>query len=133
MAGGPVSWSSKRQQTVALSTTEAEYMGITRGSQQSVWMYSFMDEIGLPQKTPGPLRGNNLGSISLTRNTKGHSRVKHINIRHHYVRERVEKGDIEVTHIPSTENIADILTKPLVHAAHHSHVLKLGLAPHPGK
>jgi hypothetical protein len=113
MSGGPVSWSSKRQETVALSTTEAEYMATSRACQQAVWMYSFMREAGLEQPTPATLYNDNTGSIALTKNKKGHKKAKHIHIRYHYIRERVGSGDVAVVHVPSKENLADILTKPL--------------------
>lgn len=118
MAGGAVSWSSKRQPTVSLSTTEAEYMALTRAAQQAIWMFSFMSEIGLPQEMPATLYGDNMSSIALTLNHKGHSRAKHIDVHHHFIRERVEEGDIEVVHISSAENLADILTKPLPRIIH---------------
>jgi len=127
MAGGAVSWSSKRQPTVSLSTTEAEYMALAQAGQQAVWMISFMNEIGLPQKLPTTLYGDNMSSIALTLNHKGHSRAKHIDVRHHYIRERVEEGDIKVAHIPSTENLADILTKPLPRVIHQRIVRSLSL------
>lgn len=127
MSGGPVSWSSKRQQTVALSTTEAEYMAMTRGSQQALWMHNFLSEIGLEQPLPATLHVDNNSSIALAESTKGHSRAKHIDIRHHYIRERVQEGDIEVRHIPSAENLADIFTKPLPRAAHDYLVNRMGL------
>jgi hypothetical protein len=113
MAGGPVSWSSKRQETVALSTTEAEYMATSRACQQAVWMFSFMSEAGLEQPTPAVLYNDNTGSIALTKNKKGHKKAKHIHIRYHYIRERVGNGDVTVAHVPSADNLADILTKPL--------------------
>lgn len=127
MAGGPVSWSSKRQQTVALSTTEAEYMAMTRGSQQALWMHNFLVEVDLTQPLPAKLMVDNDSSIALAQSTKGHARAKHIDIRHHYIRERVQEGDIEVHHIPSAENIADICTKSLPRAAHDYLVSLMGL------
>jgi len=80
MAGGAVSWSSKWQATVALLTTEAEYMATTRMCQQSVWMHSFMDKVGLSQQRPGSLHNNNNSSISITTSTKGHKQAKHIQV-----------------------------------------------------
>lgn len=133
MAGGPVSWSSKHQQTVSLSTTEAEYISMTRSSQQSLWMHNFMAEIGLEQSRPAILKVDNTSSIALALSTKGHAQAKHINIRHHYIRERIQEGDIEVSHIPSSENLADICTKPLARSAHDYLVGLMGLRPSTGR
>lgn len=118
MAGGPISWSAKCQATVALSTMEAEYMALTHTAQQALWMYSFMSEVGLKLELPAVLHGDNAASIALTLNTKGHACAKHINIRHHYIRERVAEGQIELVQIPSKENLADILTKLLPRVTH---------------
>ena len=127
MASGPVSWSAKRQATVALSTTEAEYMALTRAAQQALWMFSFMSEVGLTRTFPAILHGDNAASIALTLNTKGHARAKHIDIRHHYIRERVAEGEIGLVQIPSEENLADIFTKPLPRVIHQKLVRALKL------
>ena len=127
MVGGPVSWSSKHQQMVALSTMEAEYMAMMHHSQQALWMHNFLLEIGLEQSLPAILHVDNNSSIALAQSTQGHSRAKHIDIRHHYIRERVQEGDIDVRHIPSSENLADICTKPLPRAAHSYLINLMGL------
>ena len=127
MAGGLVSWSSKRQPTVALSTTEAEYMSMTRAVQQVMWMYAFLDEVGLPQKYPFVVYGDNAPAIALTKNTKGHARAKHIDVRYHYIREHVTDGSVTIEHVPSDKNLADIFTKQLPQALHHRMVREIGL------
>jgi len=126
-AGGPTAWGSKYQPTVATSTTEAEYMAMSRAVQQLQWMYSSLADIDFPQPRPAQLSADNSGAISLTENTKNNARVKHIDIRHHYLRECVETGDLHVNYIPTTENIADLLTKALPRPAHHKFCLALRL------
>ena len=103
---------------MATSTTEAEYMALSWAAQQAMWMYSFMSKVGLEQELPATLNGDNMSSIAMTANNKGHSRAKHIDVRHHYIRERVQEGSIKMKHIPSSENLADILTKPLPRIIH---------------
>ncbi|KAJ3505815.1 hypothetical protein NLJ89_g7219 [Agrocybe chaxingu] len=127
MAGGPVVWSSKRQATTASSTTEAEYMALNRSCQQAVWMQEWMSEAGLEQTLPTKIYGDNKGSIDLAKNVKGITKAKHIHVKHHYIRERVSKGDVEVIQIPTESNVADILTKPLPRAAHEKFVHALQL------
>ena len=80
MAGGPVTWSSKCQVTVALSTVEAEYVAMSRCTQQMVWMHNWLQEVQVEFTTPGLIRGDNQGAISLTKNTRDHGKVKHIDI-----------------------------------------------------
>ena len=100
-------------------------MSLTRAAQQVLWMYSFMSEVGLTRKFPAILHGDNASSIALTLNTKGHARAKHIDIRHHYIRERVSNGEIKIVHVPSEDNLADILTKPLQRVSHQKLVRAL--------
>lgn len=112
-AGGPTAWSAQYQPTVALSTTEAEYMAVSRAAKQILWMYSEMEEVGYPQEKPGILYNDNSGAVALTKNTKHNSRVKHIDIRHHFICDCVENGNIRVLHVSSADNLADLFTKAL--------------------
>ena len=119
MAGGAVSWSSKRQATVALSTVEAEYVAMSRCAQQMIWMQSWLDEVAISHTLPGLIKGDNRGAIALTKNTKDHGKVKHIDIRHHYIRELLESGAITVEQVSSSDNLADLFTKSLPRDHHH--------------
>ena len=89
MVGGPVSWSSKRQQTVVLSTTKAKYIAMTCGAQQALWMYNFLVEIDLPHSLPTVLHTDNCSSIALAETTKNYAQAKHIDIYYHYIHECV--------------------------------------------
>ncbi|KAJ3563743.1 hypothetical protein NP233_g8744 [Leucocoprinus birnbaumii] len=111
--GGPVSWSTKRQERVATSTTEAEYMAISQAVQQAMWLSSFFDQVALPQQRPITLFIDNNGAIDMTRTYRGHKRMKHIDVHHHFVKEKVEMGEFNLVYVPSEDNVADLLTKPL--------------------
>ena len=119
MAGGPVTWSSKRQPTVALSTVEAEYVAMSRCAQQMIWMQTWLDEVEIAYTTPGIIKGDSRGAIALAKTTKDHGKVKHIDIRHHYLRELVKSNLIAFEQISSSDNIADVFTKPLARDHHH--------------
>ena len=119
MAGGAVSWSSKRQATVALSTVEAEYVAMSRCAQQMAWMHSWLDEIDIKYSLPGIIKGDNRGAITLTKNTRDHRKVKHIDIRHHYLRDLIKSGEMLMEQVTSTDNLADIFTKPLPRDHHY--------------
>lgn len=127
MGGAPVSWSSKRQSVVALSSTEAEYIALTRGAQQAMWMKYWLDEVDLPEDFPFDLFCDNLGAISLTETTKAHGLSKHLQIRFHYIRDRVEANEIQVQSISSHNNIADIFTKALPKPLHQKFVTQMNL------
>lgn len=118
---------SKRQATVTLSTVEAEYISLAKGAQQLIWMGAWLEEVGMGQGKPGILRGDNHGAVDLTKTTKSHSKVKHINIRHHYIRELVTAGELKVEFIRGNENPADIFTKPLARDAHNRYLVELGM------
>jgi hypothetical protein len=127
MAGGAVSWSSKHQATVALSTVEAEYVSMSRCAQQVVWMQSWLQEVDIKYFTPGLIKGDNRGAIALTKNTRDHGKVKHIDIRHHYIRELIEEGVVAIEQVPSGNNLADLFTKPLARDHHHRHLSALNI------
>ena len=119
MAGGVVTWSSKCQATVALSTVEAEYVAMSQCAQQMAWTHSWLSEVSVEYSLPRLIKGNNHGAIALMKNTKEHGKVKHIDICHHYIRELLQSGDILIEQVPSAENLADLFTKPLPWDLHH--------------
>lgn len=110
---GPISWSSKQQVVVALSSCEAEYIACSHCAHQILWLRSLFDELGFPQKHPSPLYCDNQGTVTCTHDPHSHSRMKHIDIRAHFIRDAVNHRLIDVHHIPGVENPADLLTKPL--------------------
>jgi len=113
LGSGLVSWSSKKQPTVAMSSTEAEYIASCHGAKEAVWLRSLLKSLGHAQDRASCIHCDNVGSNILTRDPSFHARSKHIDIQHHYVRERVEAGDIHYAYIPTHDNIADCLTKSL--------------------
>ena len=133
MSGGAVTWSSKQQAIVALSTVEAEYVAMSCCAQQMVWMHSWLDEVEVKHSLPGLIKGDNRGAIALTKNTKDHGKVKHIDIQHHYIRKLIQSGAITIEQVPSEDNLADLFTKPLPHDQHHHLLTALNIkwAPHP--
>jgi hypothetical protein len=108
---GPICWRSKLQPTVALSSVEAEYMAISLATQEAVWLRLVLEELGFAQGEATRLLVDNQGAIALARNSVHHQRTKHIDIRHHYVREQTEEGTVELSWISTKKNVADLLTK----------------------
>ena len=107
-----VSWSSKKQNTVALSTTEAEYIAAGNSCAQVLWMMHTLNDFGLSFKHV-PIKCDNTSAINLTKNPVQHSRTKHIEIRHHFIRDHVQNGDICLEFVRTEDQLADIFTKPL--------------------
>ncbi|GJX14329.1 copia protein [Tanacetum coccineum] len=106
------SWFSKKQTTLAISTTEAEYVSAEKACQQALWMKQALIDYGV-RLDDIPIMCDNKRAIDLSKNLVQHSRTKHIEIRHHFLRDNVQKGNISIEKVSSEDNIADILTKPL--------------------
>lgn len=112
--GGPVSWASKRQTAVALSSTESEYMAMTEAAKEATWLQRFTAELGIRQKDrPVLLHADNQGAIALCTNPEFHRRTKHIDVAWHYIREVVIEGRINVDYVSTKDMVADGLTKAL--------------------
>jgi hypothetical protein len=107
-----VSWSSKKQTSVALSTAEAEYVATGQSCVQLLWMRQTLRDFGY-NLSKVPLLCDNESAICMADNPVEHSRTKHIDIRHHFLRDHQQKGDIEVYHISTENQLANIFTKPL--------------------
>jgi hypothetical protein len=127
MGSGAVSWSAKKQTTVADSSTEAEYISASLASREILWMRNLLTEIGVEVKGPSPLMVDNQSALHVLKNPEHHGRMKHIDVKYHWVRDSVKRGDTEVHFLPTHDMIADIFTKPLPRAAVEQHRLALGL------
>jgi hypothetical protein len=123
----PIVWSSRRQATVSSSTVEAEYIAITEAGREVKWMRGLLATLGYRQPTT-TLFCDNQGAIQLTKRPTSHPRTKHIDIRHHQIREWVEQNIIRLKYIETTRQKADILTKALSKASHVAGVMELGLS-----
>ena len=86
------------------------------------WMHHWLDEVKIKYSHPGVIKGDNRGAIVLTKNTKDHRKVKHIDIRHHYIQELVQSGTIILEQVSSEDNLANLFTKPLPRD-HHQRLL----------
>jgi hypothetical protein len=124
---GAVTWSSKKQNLIALSTAEAEYIAGAHAAREILWLRILFDEIGLDTTTPTLLRCDNQSAIALCKDSKFHARTKHIDIRYHFIREAVNEGKILMKYIPGEENPADILTKALRRPKFESFLNVLGV------
>jgi hypothetical protein len=112
-AGCTVNWSSKRQSTVALSTAEAEYMAMSEAVQEIMWIRQMLSELKLVPTTPTVLYCDNQAAIANAVNGKFHGRMKHVDIKLHFVREAVQNNIVKMEWIPTKEQEADIFTKGL--------------------
>ena len=109
----PISWCSKKQSVVALSSCESEYIAGAVTACQAIWLVSLMKELKIAEKGLVTLLIDNKSAINLAKNPVLHGRSKHIDTKFHFLHEQVEKGSIEVNHCSTQLQIADILTKGL--------------------
>jgi len=122
-------WTSKKQSTVALSSTEAEYMALTQAVKESIWLQAMLVHLGAKRHVEEIQRisVDNQGALALAKNAQFHTRTKHINIQYHLIREYVPNGQIILTYCPTTNMMADIFTKALPRPAFMKHNQPLSL------
>jgi transposase InsO family protein len=113
MAGGAIGWGSKLQSIVTLSTTEAEFVSAVEAGKEIAWMRNILGEFGYPVGQPSTLHIDNQSAISVSKNPEHHGRMKHLDLRYYWLRDAVNTKRIAPSYIPTAEQIADILTKPL--------------------
>ena len=107
-----MSWSLKKQNSVALSTTKAEYILVGSCCAQLLWMKATLNDFGIKFKQV-PLLCDNESVVKLTNNPVQHSRMKHIDVHHHFIRDHQQKGDICIESVGTEDQLADIFIKPL--------------------
>jgi hypothetical protein len=129
LGGGAFAWSSKKQTTVALSSTEAEYTALAHATRQAIWNRNILTELGYFQDEPTVLFEDNQSTIAIARDPQYHARSKHFDVQNHFVREKIENGIIELQYCPTDEMVADIFTKALSRPKHEKFVRELGLLP----
>ena len=114
MLGGAIlSWMSKKQPVVALSSTESEYIALSYAAQENIWLRRLMESLTVQQDAASVLFEDNQGAIALCKKPKDHGRTKHIDIRYHFVRNTVENKLVELRYCSTDLMIADAFTKPL--------------------
>ena len=128
LSGGAVSWLSKKQATVALSTAVAEYIALSQAAQEGIWLKRLLSDLGVEAMSTVILEDNQ-GAIAIAKNPVNHSRTKHIDIRYHYIRECVQNGQIELQYCPTNDMKADIFTKPLTRQKFEHLRGEIGLFP----
>ena len=129
LRGGVVSWCSKKQTCITLSTTEAEYITRSVVVQEIVWLKRFMQCFGIMARAGKlvEIHTDSLVALAQTKGPKYHGRIKHIDIRFHYIRNMVKQGEVVLKHISTSKMMVNLLTKPITRGIYQSHVRGLGL------
>ena len=139
LAGGAVCWSLKKQASVALSSTEAEYIAAAHATKEVVWLRRLLSELGQAIDIPTHLHIDNQSAIAIhlhidnqsaiaiARNPEFHDRTKHSDVRYHFLQQKVDSKEILLTYLPTNDQIADVLTKGLPRAKHEHFLKEMGL------
>ena len=132
MNSGTVSWSSKKQLVVTLSTTEVEFIAAASSACQVVWLRRILTVLNQEQRSPTMVFCDNISVIKLSKNRVMHGCSKHINVRFHFLQDLVRDGILELIHCSTQQQVADILTKLLKLDAFLKMQSLLGVHEYPG-
>ena len=126
-----ISWKSKKQGTIALSSAEAEYRSLRRLVAELTWLSRLLHELTIEDITSIPIKCNNQAAIYIAKNPVFHERTKHIELDCHFVREKLLDGLISLSHVPTQHQLADIFTKSLSGPSHADQLSKLAISNTP--
>lgn len=124
-----ISWQSRKQSVVALSSTEAEYIAIAIATKELIWLQAIIQELGYSLALPSTLFCDNQSCIALSKNPKFHDRSKHIDLRFHFLREKVNSQLLSLEYTPTSDMWADILTKSLPKIKHYACIEGIHTSP----
>uniref|UniRef100_H3H8C7 Reverse transcriptase Ty1/copia-type domain-containing protein n=2 Tax=Phytophthora ramorum TaxID=164328 RepID=H3H8C7_PHYRM len=130
LMSAPVSWGSKKQSSVSLSTSEAEYIALSLAIQEGKWIHRLLCEILAAANDTGPelmIREDNQSCIKMTKNPVNHGRAKHIDIKYHHIRDEVKRGEVKLEYCETSVMLADIMTKALAGPRHTELTAALGI------
>jgi hypothetical protein len=127
MGSTMTSWQSRKQSSIALSTTEVEYINACSASCEAIWLRKLLTSLFDLEMEEIVILCNNMSCIKMTENHVFHDNSKHIEIRYHYIRDMVQRGAINLQYIGTNEHVADVLTKPLSHVNFEHFQDKLGI------
>jgi len=127
--GGAVSWKSSKQDTVADSATEVEYIATSKAAKEAVWIRKFVSELGVVPSASCPLDlyCDNMGTIAQAKEPRSHQKSEHILRRYHLIREIIDRGDVKICKVHTDLNVADPLTKPLPQSKFEAHTKAMGI------
>lgn len=124
---GTVSWMTRKQSSVALSSTEAEYVSLSHAVCEAIWLRNLILELGIKLDQPVVLHEDNQSCICIAQEPRDHKRMKHVDIRYNFIREKLQDGTFKIQYIPTNEQLADLFTKGLSRGPFEMLRSKLGL------
>ncbi|KAJ9544943.1 hypothetical protein OSB04_024650 [Centaurea solstitialis] len=127
--GGAISWKSSKQDTIADSTTEAEYIAACDAAKEAVWLRNFLSDLRVVASISRliDIFCDNSGAVAQAKEPREHHKSRHVLRKYHLIREIIGRGDVRICKIPTENNVADPLTKPLAREKHEAHVNSIGM------
>ncbi|KAJ9557826.1 hypothetical protein OSB04_012440 [Centaurea solstitialis] len=127
--GGAISWKSSKQDTIADSTTEAEYIAASDVAKEAVWLRNFLSDLRVVASISRPIDifCDNSGAVAQAKELREHHKSRHVLRKYHLIREIIGRGDVRICKIPTEDNVADPLTKPLARVKHEAHANSIGM------
>ena len=127
--GGAITWKSSKEETVADSTCELEYIAASGAAKEEIWLKNFIGDLGVVPtiKEPMEILCDNENAVALSKEPTDHGRSRNIDIKYHFIRHRIEEGLLVAKRVSSDENLADPLTKGLSRVKHLQHARCIGL------
>ncbi|KAJ9557371.1 hypothetical protein OSB04_011985 [Centaurea solstitialis] len=127
--GGAISWKSSKQDTIADSTTEAEYIATSDAAKEAVWLRNFLSDLRVVASVSRPIDilCDNSGAVAQAKEPREHHKSRHVLRKYHLIREIIGRGDVRICKIPTEDNVADPLTKPLARVKHEAHANSIGM------
>ncbi|KAJ9552730.1 hypothetical protein OSB04_016775 [Centaurea solstitialis] len=127
--GGAISWKSSKQDTIADSTTEAEYIAACDAAKEAVWLKNFLSDLRVVASISRPIDifCDNSGAVAQAKEPREHHKSRHVLRKYHLIREIIGRGDVRICKIPTEDNVADPLTKPLARVKHEAHANSIGM------
>ncbi|KAJ9566373.1 hypothetical protein OSB04_002339 [Centaurea solstitialis] len=127
--GGAISWKSSKQDTIADSTTEAEYIAASDAAKEAVWLRNFLSDLRVVASVSRPIDifCDNSGAVAQAKEPREHHKSRHVLRKYHLIREIIGRGDVRICKIPTKDNVADPLTKPLARVKHEAHANSIGM------
>ncbi|KAJ9557320.1 hypothetical protein OSB04_011934 [Centaurea solstitialis] len=129
LKGGAISWKSSKQDTIADSTTEAEYIAASDAAKEAVWLRNFLSDHRVVASISRPIDifCDNSRAVAQAKEPREHHKSRHVPIKYHLIREIIGRGDVRIFKIPTDDNVADPLTKPLARVKHEAHTCSIGM------
>ena len=126
MSRGTITWGSKKQTSVSLSSTESEYVAMADAAREVTWLRNLLEGLGHRQQGPTKLYRDDNGVLAIAKNPQYHKHTKHFDTQNHYIRQKVKELEIEIEYCPTAEMTADIFTKALPKPKFQLHRTELG-------